>query len=159
MMKKIRKFTKLESRQRWLFIEAYARLGVMRAAILTLPFKKLVKSLDHQKGALAPRLKGVQMQTALAIGKAVRSAAGNTPWESACLAQTLTAQRMLDKRGIGGIFHLGATMDETAEEKLKAHAWLLCDNTIITGEAGHEEYAVLSTFSWKGKCDGADGRN
>ena len=107
MLKKIRKFTKLESRQRWLFIEAYARLGVMRAATLTLPFKKLVKSLDHQKGAVAPQLKRVQMETALAIGKSVRTAAGNTPWESACLAQTLTAQRMLDKRGIGGIFILG----------------------------------------------------
>jgi len=151
MLQKIRKFTKLESRQRWLFMEAYARLGMMRAAILTLPFKKLVKSLDHQKDTVAPRLKRVQMETAHAIGEAVRTAAGNTPWESACLVQTLTAQRMLGKRGIGGIFHLGAAMDDAAEEKLKAHAWLLCDNTIITGEAGHEQYAVLSTFSWKGK--------
>ena len=151
MLQKISKFTKLESRQRWLFIEAYARLGIMRAAILTLPFKKLVKSLDHQKGAVAPPLERVQMKTAMAIGEAVRTAAGNTPWESACLAQTLTAQRMLDIRGIGGIFHLGATLDDTTGEKLKAHAWLLCDNTIITGEAGYEEYAVLYTFSWKGK--------
>ena len=151
MLQKISKFTKLESRQRWLFFEAYARLGIMRAAILTLPFKKLVGSLDHHKGAVAPPLNRVQMEMALAIGEAVRTAAGNTPWESACLAQTLTAQRMLSKRKIGGIFHLGATMNNAAEEKLKAHEWLLCENTIITGEAGHEQYAVLSTFSWKGK--------
>lgn len=151
MLKKIKKFSNLESRERWLFIEAYARLGVMRAAILILPFKRLVKSLDHRKGAVAPRLESVQMQMALAIGEAVRRAAGNTPWESACLTQTLTAQRMLKKRGIGGIFHLGATMDAAAEEKLKAHAWLQCGRHIITGEAGHEQYAVLSTFSWRGK--------
>jgi len=151
MLQKISKFTRLENSQRWIFIEAYVKLGIVRAAILTLPFKKLVKSLDHHKGAVAPSLNRVQMETALAIGEAVRTAAGNTPWESACLAQTLTAQKMLSKRGIGGIFHLGAAMDDAAGEEFKAHAWLLCDNAIITGEAGHEQYAVLSTFCWKGK--------
>lgn len=151
MLRKFSKFIKLENSQKRLFVEAYATLGVMRAAILTLSFKRLVKSLDHHKGAVAPRLDQAQIHKAVAVGEAVRTAAGNTHWESACLAQALTAQRMLNKRGIGGIFHLGATMDATVEERLKAHAWLLCDNHIITGEAGHEQYAILSTFSWKGK--------
>ncbi|MEA3303714.1 MAG: lasso peptide biosynthesis B2 protein [Pseudomonadota bacterium] len=151
MLKKLKKFTQLESTQRWLFVEAYARLGMMRAAILSLPFKRMVSSLEHRQDEVSPRLNSAQMEMALAIGEAVRTAAGNTPWESACLAQTLTAQRMLSNRGIGGMFHLGATMDDTSEEKLKAHAWLLCGKEIITGEAGHEQYAVLSTFSWKGE--------
>lgn len=150
MLHKITKFSALGSRQKRMFIEAYVTLGVMRAAILSVPFKHLVKSLVQQKHAVSPALDSTQLKLALAIGEAVRTAAGNTPWESACLVQTLTAQRMLSKRGIGGIFHLGAAMDDTAGEKLRAHAWLQCGNRIITGEAGHEQYAVLSTFSWKG---------
>lgn len=151
MSQKIRKFVALDRVQKRLFIEAYATLGVMRAAILTVPFKRLVKSLEQKKHAVAPSLDDAQLSLARAIGKAVCMAAANTPWESLCLAQALTAQRMLCKSGVGGIFHLGARMDEVDEEKLKAHAWLQCDQQIITGEAGHEEYAVLSTFSWNGK--------
>jgi len=151
MLKKIQKFIVLDSIQQRLFIEAYVTLGVMRAAILTVSFKRLVTSLTQQKHTVAPTLDDGQLTKAVAIGKAVRSAAANTPWESLCLAQALTAQRMLSKRGIAGVFHLGAMMGSTGEEKLKAHAWLQCDQQIITGEAGHEEYVVLSTFSWGGE--------
>lgn len=150
-LKKIQKFTVLDNMQKRLFIEAYVTLGMMRAAILTVSFKRLVKSLTQQKYAQAPSLNDEQLTKAVVIGKAVRSAAANTPWESLCLAQALTAQRMLSKRGIAGIFHLGAMMGGTGEEKLKAHAWLQCDQQIITGEAGHEEHAVLLTFSWSGR--------
>ena len=31
---------------------------------------------------------------------------------------------------------------------LEAHAWLKCGELFITGESGHERYAVVSTFSW-----------
>ena len=149
MYRKIRKFAQLEAGKKWLFIEAYARLALMRAAILTLPFKRLVRSLDQHNGAVAPGLDSRQMAIALDIGEAVRYAAGNTPWESACLAQVLTAQRMLSRRRIGGIFHLGAAIDGTADERLKAHAWLICGGRILTGEAGHEAYKVLTTYRWK----------
>ena len=151
MVQNIRKFLALDGSQMRLFIEAYVTLGVVRVAILTLPFKRLVKSLDQQKHAVAPPLNRVQLSLAKSIGKAVSTAAGNTPWESLCLAQAITAQRLLSRRGVSGIFHLGATIGESDQEKLKAHAWLLCDDQIITGEAGHEEYAVLSTFSWDGR--------
>jgi hypothetical protein len=153
MLRKISKFARLERRDQGLFIEAYARLALTRAAIGALPFKRLVRNLEHRQHAVAPPLDSVQMELALAIGGAVRSAAGNTPWESACLVQALSAQRMLEKRGIGGVFHLGAAMDKAANEKLRAHAWLVCGDRVITGEAGHEYYAVLSTFRWKGQLE------
>lgn len=154
MLQKIRKFSRLSGPQKWLFLEAYARLAWMRAAIRAVPFRSLVRGLEMRPGADAPAVGREELEIALAIGGAVRSAAGNTPWESACLAQALTAQRMLEKRGIGGVFHIGAAMDGDAEEKLRAHAWLVCDGQIITGEVGHERYAVLSTFHWEGgKCN------
>ncbi len=50
-----------------------------------------------------------EVQLARSIGQAIMRAAAYTPWESACLAQSLTAQKMLQKRGIPGVFYLGAT--------------------------------------------------
>ncbi len=149
MIQKFKKFSKLSSEEKNLFIEAYYTLGMMRAAILRVSFKRLTRSLEQQakKSELA-QLDEEQMQVALSIGKAIRQAAAYTPWESACLAQSLTAQRMLKKRGIPGVFYLGAAKDEEGKEKMKAHAWSQCDNRIITGGGGHEKFTVLSVFGW-----------
>ncbi len=151
MIRKFRKFTKLSSREQALFVEAYYMLGVMRAAILKVSFKRLTRSLKLQaeKGELEP-LTEEQKQTALEIGRAIKRAAAYTPWESACLAQSLTAQRMLQKRSIPGVFYLGATKDSERPETIKAHAWSQCGDQIITG-GGKEDFAVLSVFGWEKK--------
>ena len=101
----------------------------------------------HRKKRLA-KLSEVEMKIAKKVGKAIMRASAYTPWESACLAQSLTAQKMLQKRGIPGVFYLGAAKDEENKEKMKAHAWSQCGDTIITGGKGHEAFTVLSVFGW-----------
>ena len=149
MLRKIEKFFKLKREDKKLFLEAYITLGMMRAAVLTISFKRLTRFLVHQKnkGEMIP-LSDNEMQTAISIGQAIARAADYTPWESACLVQSLTAQRMLQKRGIPGVFYLGVMKDKESEEKMKAHAWSQCGDTIITGGEGHEEFSVLSVFRW-----------
>ena len=149
MIRKFKKFTTLSLEEKKLFIEAYVTLGKMRAAILTISFKRLTRSLEHKASVeeLAP-LTEEEMQTARLIGKAIGRASAYTPWESACLAQSLTAQKMLQKRGISGVFYLGAAKDEESEAKMKAHAWTQCGDVIITGGGGHEAFTVLSVFGW-----------
>ena len=149
MLRKISKFFALNGEEKKLFIEAYVLLGMIRAAILTISFKCLTRSLEHSKErvSLEP-LTDEQLQTAIMIGKAIERAANYTPWESACLAQSLTAQRMLQKRGVPGVFYLGAMKDESEEEKMKAHAWSQCGDTIVTGAKGYEDFTVLSVFRW-----------
>ncbi len=130
-------------------MEAYVTLGVMRTAILTVSFKRLTRSLEHKPNIeVITALSEQEMQTAISVGKAISRAAAYTPWESACLAQSLTAQKMLQNRGIPGVFYLGAMKDEESEEKMKAHAWSQCGDTIITGGVGHELFTVLSVFGW-----------
>ena len=150
MIRKFKKFTKLSSEEKKLFLDAYVTLGVMRSAILTISFKRLTRSLEHlaKKKELQP-LHKIEIETAKQVGQAIMRAAAYTPWESACLAQSLTAQKMLKKRGISGVFYLGAMKDEESEEKMKAHAWTQCGDTIITGAKGHEAFTVLSVFGWK----------
>lgn len=149
MFSKVKKFTKLSTKEKNLFFEAYVTLGIMRAAILTVPFKRLTRSLEHtaNKEVITP-LNNEEMDIAVKVGQSITRAAANTPWESACLAQSLTAQKMLQKRGIPGVFYLGAMKDDESEEKMKAHAWSQCGDTIITGVYGHEAFTVLSVFSW-----------
>jgi len=146
MLGKIKKFTKLSVQEKRFFMEAYYTLGIMRAAILRIPFKKLTRSLQHytEKSELT-ELNEDQKKISLAIGKAIERAAAYTPWESACLVQSLTAQKMLQKRGIPGIFYLGVAKDE---KKMRAHAWTQCSGMIITGENGYEAFTVVSAFGW-----------
>ncbi len=149
MIQKFKKFTKLSSEEKKLFLEAYYTLGKMRASILTISFKRLTRSLEHiAKKKELEKLGEKEMQTAKLIGQAIMRASAYTPWESACLAQSLTAQKMLQKRGIPGVFYLGAMKDEEEKSKMKAHAWSQCGDTIITGGGGHEEFTVLSVFGW-----------
>lgn len=150
IFRRIRKFFALPARDRALFVEAVFSLGTMRRALKRRPFRELVAGLERHPGALAASGSSTtDAVTAQAIGRAVQSAATVTPWESACLVQALAAQRMLQKRGIAGVFYLGATTPSKAvDSEMAAHAWLMCGDAIITGEAGHERFTVVSTFSW-----------
>ena len=133
-----------------MFFEAYSQLGAWRFRLLNKPFKSLVSGLDvHSGEGEWAEPQGNDLEVALDIGWAVRTAARYTPWESACLVQVLAAQRMLQKRHIAGAFYLGATLpSESVESNMAAHAWLKCGDRFITGEPGHERYTVVSTFSW-----------
>jgi len=152
MRNRFRKFIALNSEERRLFIEAYLLLGAMRAAMRLVSFKRLTRSMEHSK---EPRTLEVlpqeKLRTAIIVGKVIEQAANNTPWESACLVQSLTAQRMLQKRGVSGVFYLGAKKDGRGDGKMKAHAWTQCGDTVITGARGYEEFTVLSVFGWRGK--------
>ena len=149
MIQKFKKFTKLSSAEKKLFLEAYVTLGIMRSAILTVSFKRLTRSLEHvAKQKELAKLNEEEMKMAMRVGQAIMRASAYTPWESACLAQSLTAQKMLQKRGIPGVFYLGAMKDEEEKSKMKAHAWSQCGDAIITGGSGHEDFTVLSVFGW-----------
>ena len=149
MWRKIKKFTALTQVEKQLFIEAYITLLVMRVALFTLSFKRLIRTLEHSSGKVSPPTSNSgDLDLAQAIGRAIRSASAYTPWESACLVQALSAQRMLQKRGIPGVFYLGAAKVKEGEEKMHAHAWLQCGHRIVTGAEGHEKYTVLSSVVW-----------
>ena len=142
----------LSGQQQKLFVEAYLTLGFYRIAILTRSFKSLVSELNQNGKPIRAENPDDKKQIALLIGGAVTTAANHTPWQSACLVQALTAQRMLLKRKIAGSFHLGVTMnsaDSDPNDPMTAHAWLVCGDEILTGRTGLGNYTILSTFSWK----------
>jgi hypothetical protein len=147
----MRKFIALDWQRKKLFVQAYLLLGFVRYSLSRKPFKELVADLKlHREAVLLPPLEGNSAEIARAVGWAVRTSANFTPWNSTCLVQVLAAQRMLQKNGIAGVFYLGAVNGGAVEESptFMAHAWLKCADEFITGESGHQQYTVVSSFSW-----------
>jgi hypothetical protein len=149
MLGKIRKFMTLSLEEKKLFVEAWYLLGVMRLALLLFSFKRLTRTFEHMKQVKEKTiLSEEELQVAQLIGESITKAAAYTPWESACLAQAFTAQKMLQKRGIPGVFYLGAKKDQINRGNVSAHAWTQCGELVITGENGHKAFTVLSVFGW-----------
>ncbi len=152
MLKKLRQFAVLNFQQKYIFIAAWFLLGWMRVAILTVSFKRLVRALEHHRDTTAARtLDEYQIIQAIEIGRMVERAARYTPWQSRCLAQVLVVQRLLAARGISGQFFLAVRKggSESANpDSLFAHAWVRCGDVIVNGGRGHEQFVVVSSFSW-----------
>jgi hypothetical protein len=142
---RIKKFQQLSWADRFLLCDVFIRLGIIRAILLLVPFKYI-----------APKL-GLQMKVdpddsnqedppkwVRRIAWAVETAARQTPWESACLAQAITGKFLLKQRGLVTRLFLGMKKDQ--QGKLSAHAWLKAGNAIIIGANGHETFTVLSVF-------------
>lgn len=149
MLRNVRKYFLLTGQQKKLFVEAYLMLGLYRIAIIIRSFKSLVTGLNYNEKSTHVDISDEKKQLSILIGNAVTTVANHTPWQSTCLVQALTTQRMLRKRKIAGMFHLGVTMNSAENDPLAAHAWLVCGDEILTGKVGIERYTILSTFSWK----------
>lgn len=157
MLRPLRQFLRLDRQRQRLFLEAWGALGSARLALRSTPFKQLVVELTRHRGSVeAPAVGPEALADAKRIGWAVRAASGYTPWRSSCLVQVLAAQRMLQQRLLPGAIYIGASLEEGPGEGAKpatnsgldAHAWLKCGEAYITGESGHQRYAVVTTFSW-----------
>jgi len=77
-----RKFSARSWQERWLFLEAFILLGVMRAAILLLPFRRITSLLGLAQGdTTALPAKDTAVDPTV-VGWAIQAAAARTHWES-----------------------------------------------------------------------------
>lgn len=147
---------KLSSRswlERGLFMESFMLLGVMRAAILLFPFRRITAIMGLAQGEMSSVGESAMSAKPAAIGWSIQAAAARTPWESACLVQALTGMVMLARRGLGATLYLGVAKDTSDPEAMIAHAWLRCGDTILTGAGGVERFSKISSFS-RARTDG-----
>lgn len=142
----LKKLRLRSGRERRLALEAFILLGVMRAAILLLPFRWIVRLLRLEAGEKAAEGPPLDDPRIANIGWAIAAAAARTPWQSSCLAKAFCGSRMLGKRGIPSTLSLGVAKGEPGGMLLKAHAWLRCSEQTVTGEREHERFKLLATF-------------
>lgn len=130
--------------------EAFFLLGVTRLAVLLVSFQRITDFLGLKQVHSSPAVSlPEQLREADTVGWSLRAMAARTPWESACLPQALSGMIMLQRRRIPALLFLGVAKGESIAETLAAHAWLKCGETFVTGEGGHERFAVISTFAGK----------
>ena len=129
------------------YIKAYILTGFFRAYILFVPFKKLSKRMGVYNEESCDVVDKKTRLEAKRISRIVRSVSKHTFWESLCLVQALTVQRMLKSENIYSTIYLGVSKDE--DNNIISHAWTRCGQDYITGASNKDKFTVVAKFSNK----------
>jgi transglutaminase superfamily protein len=132
----LRKWLALAPADRRLVVEAAWWFVVLRVALRLLPFERVARYAErrHQKG---------RADLAVATGRigwATAAVARRLAPPRSCLAQALTAQVMLGRRGRPAEIRFGVRREEG---RLDAHAWLECEGEVLVGGEGLEVFREM----------------
>jgi hypothetical protein len=141
----VRKLARLAGADRRALLEAAALLGLARAAIPVVRFRRIAPLLGRHMAQTGARLPPGALEHVRRVGWSIEAAARRVPWESACLTQAVAAKLMLRRRGIASTLYLGVRVPEG--RALDAHAWLRAGDTIVTGRDGMQRFSVVATFA------------
>jgi hypothetical protein len=146
-----RRWRDLDATDRLLLVEAVFAVAVARASVRLLPFHRTMDLFGLQKPQKkqpgTPEAGESVPDGAFRPAWAVEAAADRMPIAGTCLAKALAGSAILGRRGIASTIHLGVANDPQHVDRLIAHAWLCCGDTILTGAAGVGRYTPLATFA------------
>ncbi|GIM27394.1 hypothetical protein CPJCM30710_00600 [Clostridium polyendosporum] len=131
--------------EKFLFFEAFILTGISRMAILYIPFKRVKRYMGSYNVESPFEVENSVYETTKKVKCAVLRASKYTPWESKCLVQALTVQRMLKKRKISSTIYLGVNKDKG--DKMQAHAWCRVGELTITGGELKQYFTQVAKFS------------
>ncbi|WP_337042137.1 lasso peptide biosynthesis B2 protein [Emticicia sp. 17c] len=127
----------------FLFTEAWGLLAISRLILVFIPFSKVLPLLGKQ---VSPDTTPDRHNKHFVhIGTAIARACRYSFWRTQCFEQALCAKFMLKLRKRKSTIYFGVKKDESAKELL-AHAWLVCNNEIVTGGKQAEYFKILSVF-------------
>ena len=139
-MLRLRKFLRLTTLKRRLFIQAFLLLEFVRLGLRLLPFRTLRCLLSRvSKGPTKPR--STDRPSPEDIAWIVEVASRHSPGVKTCLTQALAAQVLLTRHGYPAFVHLGVLRGK--QERLQAHAWVESEGRIVIGGGDLEHYAPL----------------
>lgn len=126
-----------------LFAEAWVLIALARFMLVFVSFQKILPLLgqqvtSHQK---ADAHKNEFKYMRIAIARACKFSF----WRTKCFEQALCAKFMLRLRKKPSTIYFGVKRNEENNEFM-AHAWLICNNEVITGGTQTEQFQVLSSF-------------
>lgn len=145
LVRKSKSFLRIKWRNKILFFEAFILSGIVRMAILFLPFRMVKKFIGIPRSESPYDVDIEVYRSAKKVSWAVNQASKYTPWESKCLVKAITAQRMLKSQRIYSTIYLGVNKDE--KNNMKAHAWLRCGEVFVTGGYGTRDFKEVAKFS------------
>lgn len=128
-------------------VPVWILLGLAKLAIHLVSFKRIAAFAGRPQGVEAwiPLASPEQCRRAQLIGNTIKAVAKNTPWDSNCFPQALTARLLLGIYGIPHAIYFGL-MREAKGAELKAHAWVACDRVPVTGGRSFQTFTVVGMF-------------
>lgn len=141
-IKKIKTFFSCSTQTKFLILESIFFLAINRFLLLTFKFKKISKNWSKLNSSTNELADDSGYLIAQKISFIVTKTASMTPWESKCLVQSMTAQKMMKRRKHSTILYLGLAKKEGS---LIAHSWLRYGDFYITGGNG-SDFTILSSF-------------
>jgi hypothetical protein len=139
------RFIGLSWGEQFMLLQAFCLAGLVRLAIIVLPFRYLAQALGKHMVESPMEEDFIKLGVANQIGWGVEAVSRYTPWESKCLVQAIVGKIMLRQHSITNTLYLGVGRNE--ENSLVAHAWLRCGETIITGGQGRERFTMVGKFA------------
>jgi len=144
MIKKIKIFFKLNWKSKLFFVKVYMLCGYYRFVMLFVPFNKIAKKMGVLGLETKEEVNIIYGKYILNVRKYVMWASTNTPWQSLCMVQALTAQKLLNEKKISSTIYFGLGKDN--DDKPIAHAWLKHGGKIVVGEKGMNRFSVVAIF-------------
>jgi len=105
---------------------------------MIIPFKHIPK-LFPNPSVLKPATRNPQLQEIKQANFSIRHI---IPWKNKCLVQSLSARKMLSRRGIESQLSLGVIKGENS--KTFAHAWIKAADFEVVGK--DEDYSEIYQF-------------
>ncbi len=122
-------------------------LGLAKALIFTVPFKRLAPHLgvSTELRLLVPLLDADSEKRTLQIARVIKLAAAYTPWDSNCFPQAVVARLLLGLYRIPYALFFGLMRDRQTNE-IKAHAWVAAGKIAVTGGNSFERFTAVGCF-------------
>jgi hypothetical protein len=130
----------LPASQRWLLVEAFAKLLAARWALVLLPARWIFRWLERPLRAFRDA-DDSSTDVVERIRWAVLTVSRYGPLSFVCFPQALAAHAMLRRRGIRSIMHYGVR--RSADRRLRAHTWLEVDQRMLLGGEGAFLFAPI----------------
>ena len=143
--RRLRKFKKISWKMKLLVLGSFCLLGIIRLAILILPFRYLTLFMGEKMATSPNQINPKLLAKAIKVGWSVNKISNFTPWESKCLVRALTVQIILRVLKIPSTLYLGLAKDDS--KQLLAHAWLRCGSVTITGARERESFTSVAQFA------------
>lgn len=143
--KKISNFLRFPVAIKLLFIEGLFTTAWVKFNLLFLPFARVAGWLG-KANATQPSSTSEANKKHIAQVKAVIVLCEKyAPWPAECYTRSVTAKLMLKRRGLFSTLYLG--FRKNSNNQLEGHAWLVCNDVVVTGACDFSLYKVHSTFS------------
>ncbi|MBI5978747.1 lasso peptide biosynthesis B2 protein [Clostridium perfringens] len=143
LIRKIKTFFKIDFESKVMFCKAFILCGFYRFIILNVSFSKVKKLLGEKGKESEFEIDIDNYKIVKEVSFIVKLASYNTPWESKCLVQAMTAQKILNDKGIKTTLYLGVAKEKN---NMVAHSWLRYGQMFVTGGNGDLNYKRVGCF-------------